>query len=123
MTNASPHVHIEQRGNLSSISVNASVVVAVLAVLALVIIITLGVLKEYKYIRFNGWRLLHSYDRDKTSSPATRRENSVLVKTRKRKMTPYSRLQAALGPSKLGFSRLRTEETDSEEEFPVFNRV
>lgn len=103
------------------------------AVLALAIIITIGVLKEYKYIKFKGWRLLHSHERDTTigvkpSGTTIRRErekNATPAKKKKKKrMTPYSRLQSVLGPSKLGFSRLRAYDSDSEEEeFPVFNRV
>lgn len=121
--------------NEGSSGVNASVVVTVVAVLALAVVIVIGVLKENKYTRIKGWRLMYSLKRDPnadikprgTTIRRERAENAVPVKTKtkkKKKTTPYSRLQSMLGPSKLGFSRLRAYDSDSEEEeFPVFNRV
>lgn len=108
--------------------VNVGVVVAVLAVVAVIALVVVGVLKEHRLIRFKGWRLLQAGERDKTigitsSGTTTRREEEKLRK-KKQKMTPQKKLQSLLGPSHLGFSRLKTYDSNSEdEEFPVFNRV
>ena len=124
----------KKQGDSQRSSVNVGVIVTVVAVGALAIIISVGVAKEYRQLKFKGWRLIHG-DTDgtigvKPSGSTVRREKkgkkngSVPKKKKKKKMTPYNKLQSVLGPSKLGFSRLKTYDSDSEEEeFPVFNRV
>ena len=111
---------------------NVGIVVTVVAVAALALIIAVGVIKEYRHIKFKGWRLLHSSERNstigvKSSGTTVRREKKVKKQKndrKKKRLTPYNKLQSVLGQSKLGFSRLKTYDSDSEEEeFPVFNRV
>ena len=108
---------------------DVGVVVAVLAVVALVALVVVGVLKEHRFIRFQGWRLLQAGDREMTigvkpSGTTTQREEEKLKKKKRKKKSPQKKLQGLLGPSHLGFSRLKTYDSNSEdEEFPVFNRV
>lgn len=109
--------------------VNIGVAVAVMAVAAVIVLIVIGVLKEHRLIRFKSWRLLHAGERDKTigvtpSGATTRTEKEKEKGKKKKRMTPQKKLQSLLGPSHLGFSRLKTYDSNSEdEEFPVFNRV
>lgn len=107
--------------------VNVGVVVAVLAVLALVALVIVGVLKEHRLIRFKSWRLLQAGERDKTigvKPSGTTMRRAEEKKKKKKRLTPQKKLQSLLGPSQLGFSRLKTYDSNSEdEEFPVFNRV
>ena len=110
--------------------VNVGVAVAVVAVAAVIALVVVGVLKEHRLIRFKGWRLMHAGERDKTigvtpSGTTTRTEKEKKKKKKKgHHVTPQKKLQSLLGPSHLGFSRLKTYDSNSEdEEFPVFNRV
>lgn len=109
--------------------VNVGVVVAVLAVVALIALVVIGVLKEHRLIRFKSWRLLQAGERDTTigvkpTGHTTQREEEKKKKLKKKRLTPKKKLQSLLGPSHLGFSRLKTYDSNSEdEEFPVFNRV
>jgi hypothetical protein len=107
--------------------VNVGVVVAVLAVVAVVALVVVGVLKEHRLIRFKSWRLLQAGERDKTvgiTPSGTTKRRKQEKKKKKDHMTPQKKLQSLLGPSQLGFSRLKTYDSNSEdEEFPVFNRV
>jgi len=133
LSNISPpddHKSSSSQGKPSS--TNVGIVVTVVAVAALALIIAVGVIKEYRHIKFKGWRLLHSEERDATigvkpSGTTVKRESKKgkkQKKDKKRRLTPYNKLQSVLGQSKLGFSRLKTYDSDSEEEeFPVFNRV
>ena len=112
------------------VGVNVGVIIAVFAVALLTIIVTIGVLREHKYLKFKGWRMLQSGKRDttigvKSSGTTVRRETEKTKKKKKKKrLSPQKKLQSLLGPSQLGFSRLKTYDSDSEEEeFPVFNRV
>ena len=129
----SPDAHIDahETSVTPSVGVNVGVVVAVVAVLALLVLITVGVLKEHRFIRFQGWRLMQAGERDTTvgvkpSGSTTQREveKEKRRKRKQKKMSPQKKLQSLLGPSNLGFSRLKTYDSNSEdEEFPVFNRV
>ena len=75
---------------------NFGVFVAILVVALLVILVAAGVLKEH---------------------------GTSCLRRRGKKVKVHS-LHSLLGPSQLGFSRLRTYDSDSEaDEFPVFNRV
>lgn len=109
--------------------VNVGVVVAVLAVVAVIALVVVGVLKEHRLIRFKSWRLLQAGERDKTigitpSGTTMRRDEEKRKKKKQKKLTPQKKLQSLLGPSHLGFSRLKMYDSNSEdEEFPVFNRV
>ncbi len=127
----SPHMTMpppSQQQKEQQTNVNVGVVVTVVAVAMLALIISVGVIKEYRHLKFKGWRFVHSGERDATigvkpSGSTVRREKKGVTK-KKKKMTPYNKLQSVLGASKLGFSRLKTYDSDSEEEeFPVFNRV
>lgn len=111
--------------------VSIGVIVAVLAVITLIMLVVVGVLKEHKLIKFQSWRFLQAGERETTigvepSGTITQTEaEKAKKKTRRRKkMSPKKKLQSLLGPSHLGFSRLKTYDSNSEdEEFPVFNRV
>ena len=113
----------------SIVGVNVGVIVAVFAVATLIILVTIGVIKEHKFIKFKTWRILQAGDRDttigvKASSGTTTQRAVEKKKKKKKRLNPRKKLQSLLGPSQLGFSRLRTYDSDSEEEeFPVFNRV
>ena len=131
-TEASGEAHIDSHEDKLSekptTGVNVGVVVAVLAVLALIVLITVGVLKEHRFIRFQSWRLLQAGERDRTvgvkPSGTTTQRDVEKERKKKRKLTPKKKLQSLLGPSSLGFSRLKTYDSNSEDEdFPVFNRV
>ena len=115
-----------------TVGVNVGVTIAALAVVALIVLVTVGVLKEHRFIKFQGWRLLQAGERDTTigvkatEGTTTMREADKMKKRKKKKrrLSPRRKLQSLLGPSQLGFSRLRTYDSNSEdEEFPVFNRV
>ena len=126
-------VQIDVHRKKPTTGVNVGVVVAVLAVVLLIVLVVIGVLKEHRFIRFQSWRLLQAGERDTTigvkpnSGTTTQREvdkEKRKKKKKKKKMTPQKKLQSLLGPSNLGFSRLKTYDSNSEdEEFPVFNRV
>lgn len=124
--------HLEDKDSKKpTVGVNVGVTVAALAIVALIVLVTVGVLKEHRFIRFQGWRLLQAGERDTTvgvkpSEGTTTMRDVEKKKKRKKKRTlsPRRKLQSLLGPSHLGFSRLRTYDSNSEdEEFPVFNRV
>ena len=84
------------------------VFVTIFIVVILIIIVMVGILKEHRYLRVFWWKV------KSTKKPSTPR-------TQKRTKDP---LHSILGPSQLGFSRLRTYDSDSEiEEFPIFSRV
>ena len=113
-----------------TVGVNVGVTVAALAIVALIVLVTVGVLKEHRFIRFQGWRLLQAGERDTTvgvkpsEGTTTMRDVEKKKKKKKRVLSPRRKLQSLLGRSRLGFSRLRTYDSNSEdEEFPVFNRV
>lgn len=79
--------------------------VAIFAIVGLILVVVVGILKEHRFLRFRTRRAMiqASGEKGKTSREA---------------------LHSLLGPSKLGFSRLRTYDSDSEaEEFPIFSRV
>lgn len=99
--------------------VNLGVIIAVFVLATVFGLILIGVLKEHKYLRFRGALCLR---RGKVAIESVNgKANSV---TKKKRSNPKKTLHSLLGPSKLGFSRLRTYDSDSEEEeFPVFNRV
>ncbi len=110
------------------------VVVAVLSIAMLVVLVTIGVIKEHRLIKFNTWRCLQSKDRDTAigvtpSGTTTQRKEEKDKREKKKKkrksLNPRKKLQSLLGPSQLGFSRLKNYDSNSEEdeEFPVFNRV
>ncbi len=125
--------HQEEQSEKPMVGVNVGVTIAVLGVVALIVLVTVGVLKEHRFIRFQGWRLLQAGERDTTvgikatDGITTMRDadkKKRKKKKKKRRMSPRRKLQSLLGPSHLGFSRLRTYDSNSEdEEFPVFNRV
>lgn len=127
----SANINAHHESKKPTAGVNVGIVVAVLAVVALVVLVTVGVLKEHRFIRFQSWRLLQAGERDKTvgvkpSGTTTQREAEKARKKKKKKkrLSPKKKLQSLLGPSNLGFSRLKTYDSNSEdEEFPVFNRV
>ena len=78
---------------------------AIFAITALILVVVIGILKEHRYCRFGLKKL-------------SRKAKETKAKT------PRDALNSLLGPSKLGFSRLRTYDSDSEvEEFPIFSRV
>jgi hypothetical protein len=78
--------------------------VAIFAIVALILVVVVGILKEHRFLRFRARRV----GTQASSEGKTSRET----------------LHSLLGPSKLGFSRLRTYDSDSEvEEFPIFSRV
>ena len=96
---------------------NIGVIVAVIVMVVVFVLILVGVLKEHRYLRFRGAVCLR---RGKVPVHSNGRVNSAM----KLKSNPKKTLHSLLGPSQLGFSRLRTYDSDSEEEeFPVFNRV
>ena len=77
---------------------------AIFAIVGLILVVVVGILKEHRFLRFRTRRLV-------TETPAEGK-------------TSREALHSLLGPSKLGFSRLRTYDSDSEaEEFPIFSRV
>lgn len=125
-------IEVAHRGTKEATAgVSIGVIVAVLAVITLVMLVVVGVLKEHKLIKFQSWRFLQAGERETTigvepSGTITQTEaEKAKKKTRRRKkMSPKKKLQSLLGPSHLGFSRLKTYDSNSEdEEFPVFNRV
>ena len=78
---------------------------AIFAIVGLILVVVVGILKEHRFFRFLR----------------TRRGSRVVATENK---SPRETLHSLLGPSKLGFSRLRTYDSDSEvEEFPIFSRV
>ena len=78
---------------------------AIFAIVALILVVVVGILKEHRFLRFRVRRVGTT---QASSEGKTSRET----------------LHSLLGPSKLGFSRLRTYDSDSEvEEFPIFSRV
>jgi peptidylamidoglycolate lyase len=78
--------------------------VAIFAIVALILVVVVGILKEHRFLRFRARRV----GTQASSEGKTSRET----------------LHSLLGPSKLGFSRLRTYDSDSEvEEFPIFSRL
>lgn len=101
-------------------SVNLGVIIAVFVLATVFGLILIGVLKEHKYLRFRGAVCLR---RGKVAIESVNGKATTGV-TKKKRSNPKKTLHSLLGPSKLGFSRLRTYDSDSEEEeFPVFNRV
>ena len=107
-----------QDNNSNKIStVNLGLFIAIIVMVIVFVLILIGVLKEHKYLRFRGAVCLR---RGKVPVHSNGKVNG----TSKLRSNPKKALQSLLGPSKLGFSRLRTYDSDSEEEeFPVFNRV
>ena len=102
-------------------SISVGIFVAVAVMVTVFVLILIGVLKEHKYLRFRGAVCLR---RGKVAVDSNGKMNGTGSKSTKRKSNPRKTLHSLLGPSKLGFSRLRTYDSDSEEEeFPVFNRV
>ena len=100
-------------------TVNLGVIIAVFVMATVFGLILIGVLKEHKYLRFRGAVCLR---RGKVGVESV--NGKVNGMTKKKRSNPKKMLHSLLGPSKLGFSRLRTYDSDSEdEEFPVFNRV
>ena len=78
---------------------------AIFAIVALILVVVVGILKEHRFLRFR-----------------TRRVGTTQASSEGK--TSRETLHSLLGPSKLGFSRLRTYDSDSEvEEFPIFSRV
>jgi peptidylamidoglycolate lyase len=78
---------------------------AIFAIVALILVVVVGILKEHRFLRFRARRVGTT---QASSEGKTSRET----------------LHSLLGPSKLGFSRLRTYDSDSEvEEFPIFSRL
>ena len=76
---------------------------ALFAVVVLILVVVLGILKEHRFCRFGLKKLSQNA---------------------KQKQHPRDALHSLLGPSQLGFSRLRTYDSDSEvEDFPIFSRV
>ena len=102
-------------------SISVGIFIAVFVMVTIFVLILIGVLKEHKYLRFRGAVCLR---RGKVPVDTNGKVNGTTSQKKKKKSNPRKALQALLGPSKLGFSRLRTYDSDSEEEeFPVFNRV
>ena len=100
-----------------SSTVNIGVFIAIIVMVVVFVLILIGVLKEHKYLRFRGAVCLR---RGKVPVHSNGKVNGSM----KMKSHPKKTLHSLLGPSQLGFSRLRTYDSDSEEEeFPVFNRV
>lgn len=82
-----------------------AVFAAILVVLLLIILVTVGILKEHKNLRYSIRR-------------------GCCKRRHRKKPDPRKTLNALLGPSQLGFSRLRTYDSDSEvDEFPIFSRL
>lgn len=108
------------RGNNSNnkvSTVNLGVFIAIIVMVIIFVLILIGVLKEHKYLRFKGAVCLR---RGKVPVHSNGKVNGAM----KLRSNPKKKLHSLLGPSQLGFSRLRTYDSDSEEEeFPVFNRV
>ena len=78
---------------------------AIIVVALLIILVTVGILKEHKHLRYSIRR-------------------GCCRRRHKKKPDPRKTLNALLGPSQLGFSRLRTYDSDSEvDEFPIFSRL
>ena len=78
---------------------------AIIVVALLIILVTVGILKEHKNLRYSIRR-------------------GCYRRRHKKKPDPRKTLNALLGPSQLGFSRLRTYDSDSEvDEFPIFSRL
>ena len=99
-------------------TVNLGLLIAIIVMVIIFVLILVGVLKEHKYLRFRGAVCLR---RGKVPVHSNGRVNGAASKLRS---NPKKTLHSLLGPSQLGFSRLRTYDSDSEEEeFPVFNRV
>ena len=100
--------------------VNLGVFIAVFVLVTVFVLILIGVLKEHKYLRFKGAVCLR---RGRVAVATNGKVNGTATK-KKKKPNPKKTLHSLLGPSQLGFSRLKTYDSDSEEEeFPVFNRV
>lgn len=99
---------------LKQATFNAGIFIAIFVVVAIVLIAIFGILREHKYLK----RLrLYAQSKRKPGVPG-----DVAVEMRGK--LPKRTLQSLLGRSQLGFSRLKTYDTDSEaEDFPVFNRV
>ena len=98
-------------------TVNLGLFIAIIVMVIVFVLILIGVLKEHKYLRFRGAVCLR---RGKVPVHSNGKVNG----TSKLRSNPKKALHSLLGPSQLGFSRLRTYDSDSEEEeFPVFNRV
>ena len=109
-----PHEVLKKVG-----SINLGVIIAVFVLATVFGLILIGVLKEHKYLRFRGAVCLR---RGKVAVESVNGKATGV--TKKKRSNPKKTLHSLLGPSKLGFSRLRTYDSDSEEEeFPVFNRV
>lgn len=99
-------------------TVNLGLLIAIIVMVIVFVLILIGVLKEHKYLRFRGAVCLR---RGKVPVNSNGKVNGAASKLRS---NPKKALHSLLGPSQLGFSRLRTYDSDSEdEEFPVFNRV
>ena len=99
-------------------TVNLGLLIAIIVMVIVFVLILIGVLKEHKYLRFKGAVCLR---RGKVPVNSNGKVNGATSKFRS---NPKKALHSLLGPSQLGFSRLRTYDSDSEEEeFPVFNRV
>jgi hypothetical protein len=99
-------------------TVNLGLLIAIIVMVIIFVLILIGVLKEHKYLRFRGAVCLR---RGKVPIHSNGKSNGAISKLRS---NPKKALHSLLGPSQLGFSRLRTYDSDSEEEeFPVFNRV
>lgn len=97
--------------------VNLGAIIAAFVLATVFVLILIGVLKEHKYLRFRGAVCLR---RGRVAVES----NGKINRSAKKRSSPKNKLHSLLGPSKLGFSRLRTYDSDSEEEeFPVFNRV
>ena len=96
---------------------NFGIFIAIFVVVVLVLIVVFGILREHKYLK-----KLRNYVKLRRKTAGAIEGGGVAVETRGK--SPQKTLQSLLGPSQLGFSRLKTYDSDSEaEEFPVFNRV
>ena len=95
---------------------NAGIFVAIFVVVLVILLVVFGILREHKYLK-----KLRLYVGSRRKQKGAADAGGVGVETHGRKGKP---LHSLLGASRPGFSRLKTYDSDSEEEeFPVFNRV
>ncbi len=95
---------------------NIGIFVAIFVVVLVILIILVGILREHKYLK-----KLRLYVGSRRKTAGAAEAGGVKVEARGKKGIP---LRSLLGPSRPGFSRLKTYDSDSEDEdFPVFNRV
>ncbi|XP_064390589.1 peptidyl-glycine alpha-amidating monooxygenase-like isoform X2 [Halichondria panicea] len=95
---------------------NVGIFVAIFVVVLVILIILVGILREHKYLK-----KLRLYVGSRRKTAGAAEGGGVKVEARGKKGIP---LHSLLGPSRPGFSRLKTYDSDSEDEdFPVFNRV